>query len=124
MRVYRPMRRRGHGAQLYAPSHRPMSSPGYSSARLRPPQSRPPLHPVRLTYKQPDPARVLLPIKHNISFTPMALAVWKKGEAFDPTKLNVTTWPFREVRRQHDEIDSSSWVCSERCRVEGEDQPQ
>jgi hypothetical protein len=37
MRVYRPMRvKAGHEAQLHAPSHRPMSSPGYSSARLRP----------------------------------------------------------------------------------------
>jgi transposase len=69
---------------------------------------------------RPEMARLTLARK----IAAMALAVWKKGEAFDPTKLNVTTWPFREVRRQHDEIDSSSWVCSERCRVEGEDQPQ
>jgi Hemerythrin HHE cation binding domain len=37
MRVYRPMRMKAeHEAALHAPSHRPMSSPGYSSARLRP----------------------------------------------------------------------------------------
>ena len=37
MRVYRPMRVKArHGAELHAPSHRPMRSPGYSSARLRP----------------------------------------------------------------------------------------
>src|SRR5262249_36016828 len=36
------------------------------------PQRRPPLHPVRSTYKQPDAAQVFLPaIRHNISFTPL-----------------------------------------------------
>jgi len=36
---------------------------------------------------RPEMARLTLARK----IAAMALAVWKKGEAFDPTKLNVTT---------------------------------
>jgi hypothetical protein len=40
----------------------------------------------------------------------IALTVWKKGETFDPKKLNSTTSPFRAVRRQNDKFDTSSSV--------------
>ena len=56
-----------------------MSSPGYSSARLRPPQSRPPLHPAATRYQCSDPAQVFSTDQTQHFFYSRALGYLEKA---------------------------------------------
>jgi hypothetical protein len=56
--------------ELHARPHRVDELTALFLSAVASPQSRPPLHPVRSTYEEPDPAQVSFRIRHNFSFTP------------------------------------------------------
>src|SRR5215831_8123027 len=98
----------GHEAQLHAPSHRPMSSPGYSSARLRPRRAG-----LRFTrYVQlingPIPTEVYQ-IGHNFSFTP---------PAYGRSGVRHERWPELAMRRLNGTWEPEISMLTEKLQVE------